>query len=394
MKKEAALIYSGHGPRYAFHDQHPFHPIRLEVTYALLCALGAVHPYTPIFSPYHASEDTLSLVHDRDYIAAVQKGGKGILSEKDAAIYGLNTEDTQIFPHMHEAASYLVGGTLRACDAVLRDEYEHAFHLGGGLHHGLRGRASGFCIYNDAAIAIAHMRQQYDVRILYVDTDAHHGDGVQWAFYNDPNVCTISIHETGRYLFPGTGHVIEKGVGQGYGTTINIPLDAYTDDDSFLSIYETAFQEVVSVFKPDIILTQNGVDAHYYDPLSHLRVSMKTYKAIPKLAHELAHQYCDGRWVALCGGGYDHWRVVPRAWSLIWLEMTNQTALTKGPLPEKWIQRFRTMAITALPTCWDDEPFPTIARQKEVTAINEATLEKALSLIRRKTSHIENQTQR
>src|SRR5699024_6554678 len=194
---------------------------------------------------------------------------------------------------------WLVGGTLTAVDAVMENQYDHALHLGGGLHHGFKRKASGFCIYNDAAVSINYIRQKYQAKVLYVDTDAHHGDGVQWAFYDDPNVCTLSIHETGRYLFPGTGNIHERGIRSGHGYSFNIPIDAFTEDESFIQVYEHAFRSIAAFFKPDIIITQNGADAHSYDPLTHLCLSMESFERIPLLAHELAHRYCDGKWVAL-----------------------------------------------------------------------------------------------
>ncbi|WP_078391964.1 acetoin utilization protein AcuC [Shouchella patagoniensis] len=381
MTGKAALIYGADGPQYKFHDSHPFHPLRLELTHTLLEDIGALTGFDTIH-PQIATDAMLELVHDPNFIKAVKLGSSGKLTEGLAQAHGLDTEDTPVFPHMHEAAAYLVGGTLAACDAVLKDGYDHAFHLGGGLHHGFRGRASGFCVYNDSSIAIEYMRRTYGAKILYVDTDAHHGDGVQWSFYEDPDICTLSIHETGRYLFPGTGHVTEKGAGKGYGFSINIPLDAFTEDESFLSAYENSFREIADFFRPDIILTQNGVDAHYYDPLSHLHVSTAAYKAIPKLAHELAHQYCDGRWVAVGGGGYDKWRVVPRAWSYIWLAMTEQLDLGDGALPKSWLERWSAKAQETLPTEWNDPVFPTVPRKAEITSKNKLTVEKALSHIR------------
>lgn len=285
---------------------------------------------------------------------------------------------------MHNAAALIVGGTLQAVDEVMEGRAQHALHLGGGLHHGFRGKASGFCIYNDSSIAIEYMRKHYQARVLYVDTDAHHGDGVQWTFYDDPNVCTLSIHETGRYLFPGTGQVHEKGSGQGYGFSINVPIDAFTEDESFLTLYETAFREVIDFFKPDVILTQNGADAHFLDPLTHLCSSMKTYKRIPQIAHELAHQFCNGRWIAVGGGGYDIWNVVPRAWSYIWLAMTNQLDNLPEKLPEKWIERWKQQAKTPLLRSWMDtsDTFPDIPRRAIITEKNSTILDQALYHIR------------
>ncbi|MDF2857492.1 MAG: acuC, partial [Neobacillus sp.] len=198
-----------------------------------------------------------------------------------------------------------------------------------------------------------------------------------------PNVCTLSIHETGRYLFPGTGNVTERGQGKGYGYSFNIPVDAFTEDESWLHAYTNSLKEVAEFFKPDIILTQNGADSHYFDPLTHLSATMKIYREIPKLAHEIAHQYCGGKWIAVGGGGYDIWRVVPRAWSLIWLEMT-ENSNCYGSLPKEWVEYWQKEAPVTLPDEWDDpeDLYTPIPRKAEITEKNLLTLEKALYPIR------------
>ncbi|WJQ06557.1 acetoin utilization protein AcuC [Geobacillus stearothermophilus] len=382
MSRNCAFVYSEQFLQYKFHDDHPFNQLRVKMTYDLLCTLGALED-RQIVAPRMATDDELALIHDRSYIEAVKAAGRGELSEAAAQNYGLGTEDTPIFPNMHEASALLVGSTLTAVDAVLSGAAEHALNLGGGLHHGFRGKASGFCVYNDSAVAIQYIREKYGLRVLYVDTDAHHGDGVQWAFYDDPNVCTFSIHETGRYLFPGTGNVNERGLGAGYGYSFNIPVDAFTEDESWIAAYTTALREIADFFRPDVIVTQNGVDAHYYDPLTHLSVTMKTYRAIPKLAHEIAHEYCGGRWIAVGGGGYDIWRVVPRAWALLWLEMTGQADVS-GPLPDEWRERWQPLSPVTLPLEWDDpdDLYPPIPRKAEISEKNAQTVEKALYFIR------------
>lgn len=382
MSEKCVFVYSEQFLQYKFHDDHPFNQLRVKMTYDLLCTLGALDD-RHVIAPRMATDDELALIHDRSYIEAVKAAGRGELSEAAAHNYGLGTEDTPIFPNMHEASALLVGSTLTAVDAVLSGAAEHALNLGGGLHHGFRGKASGFCVYNDSAVAIQYIREKYGLRVLYVDTDAHHGDGVQWAFYDDPNVCTFSIHETGRYLFPGTGNVNERGLGAGYGYSFNIPVDAFTEDESWIAAYTTALREIADFFRPDVIVTQNGVDAHYYDPLTHLSVTMKTYRAIPKLAHEIAHEYCGGRWIAVGGGGYDIWRVVPRAWALLWLEMTGQADVS-GPLPDEWRKRWQPLSPVALPLEWDDpdDLYPPIPRKAEISEKNAQTVEKALYFIR------------
>ncbi|MBP3038902.1 acetoin utilization protein AcuC [Bacillaceae bacterium Marseille-Q3522] len=378
MTERTVFVYADALLNYHFHQDHPFNQHRLKLTIDLLKIIGALED-KQIIPPRSATLEELQLIHSKDYIHAVMLAGKGKLSAAKADNYGLGTEDTPIFPEMHEASALLAGGTLTAVDYVMQGKVKHALHLGGGLHHGFQGKASGFCIYNDSAIAIKYMQEKYQARILYVDTDAHHGDGVQWAFYDDPNVCTLSIHETGRYLFPGTGAINERGHGKGYGYSFNIPLDAFTEDESWIAIYKEAFCEVMAFFKPDVILTQNGADAHYFDPLSHLSGTMQLYREIPRLAHELAHQYCEGRWIAVGGGGYDIWRVVPRAWSMIWLEMCDITQ-PSGALPAKWLEKWQKTAPAQLPRYWDDPPdlYKPIPRKQEIEEKNALTAEKAL----------------
>ena len=209
------------------------------------------------------------------------------------------------------------------------------------------------------------------MRVLYIDTDAHHGDGVQEAFYDDPNVCTVSIHETGRYLFPGTGHVNERGIRDGHGYSFNLPIDAFTQDESFIHIYESALTEIATFFKPDVIISQNGADAHFYDPLTHLCTTMKTFERIPLLAHELAHKYCAGKWIALGGGGYDMWRVIPRAWAQIWSVMKTGEVI-KGRISDKWVNQWQEQTSTPLPLSWHDHEniVPIIPRKATIEERN------------------------
>ncbi|WP_243291051.1 acetoin utilization protein AcuC [Bacillus sp. FJAT-47783] len=379
--KDHIFIYSPLFQSYKFNPEHPFNQLRVEMTYDLLKTMNKLSDDEIVY-PRIASEEELALIHDPKYIQAVKLASEGQLTKEEFINYGLGTEDTPIFPNMHEASSLLVGGTLTAVDYCMSGKALHALNLGGGLHHGFRGRASGFCIYNDSAVAIKYIQEKYGARVMYVDTDAHHGDGVQWAFYDDPNVCTLSIHETGRYLFPGTGNVTERGQGKGYGFSFNIPLDAFTEDDSWLDVYRRSFYEIADFFQPDVIITQNGADSHYFDPLTHLCATMKIYEEIPKVAHEIAHQYCEGRWIAVGGGGYDIWCVVPRAWAHIWLQMKQE--IPTGPLPKEWLDRWQSKAPVSLITSWEDpDPlYKPIPRKKEIEEKNEMTLEKALHFIR------------
>lgn len=383
MKKDSVFVYSPLFLSYKFSNKHPFNQLRVEMTVDLLKKMKALEE-DEIIEPRYATEEELQLIHDENFIRAVKLAGEGKLSEQEALNYGLGTEDTPVFQGMHEASSLLVGGTLTAVDYVMTGKAVHALNLGGGLHHGLSGKASGFCIYNDSAVAIKYIVEKYGAKVLYIDTDAHHGDGVQWAFYDDPNVCTVSIHETGKYLFPGTGDVHERGHGSGYGFCFNFPLDAFTEDESWLNVYKEAVREIAEYFKPDVIVTQNGADAHYYDPLTHLCATIQIYREIPKVAHQLAHQYCGGKWIAVGGGGYDIWRTVPRAWAFIWLEMKQQMKKANGLLPKDWVENWQKTSPVPLITSWEDPNplYKPIPRKKEIEEKNSRTLQSALRYIR------------
>src|SRR5690625_1791283 len=386
MTCDVAFVYSEKFLDYKFNDDHPFNQKRIDMTFDLIQKMKSIK-HEQIVEPRKATDEEILRVHHPKYVEVVKKASsvKNKLSENEMYEYGIGTEDTPAFANMHDAAAWLVGGTLKAVDLVLNGDYLHAVNLGGGLHHGFSRRASGFCVYNDAAIAIQYIREKTDYKVLYVDTDAHHGDGVQSIFYDDTNVCTLSIHETGKYLFPGTGYINERGQNKGYGYSFNVPIEAFTEDESFIDVYESVLREIAEYFKPDIIITQNGADAHAHDPLTHLNSTMKTYEVIPKLAHEIAHTYCNGRWIALGGGGYDIWRVVPRAWAQLW-QIAKGDEPFQGPLPEAWVKRWQEESPVELPVSWSDAPniYEAIPRKQEITEKNKITLDQCLEIIRNK----------
>jgi hypothetical protein len=220
-------------------------------------------------------------------------------------------------------------------DAVAAGHLAHAFAPVAGLHHAQRRRAVGFCLVNDVAVAIARCTRAWPLRVLYVDLDAHHGDGVQAAFYDDPRVCTVSLHETGRYLFPGSGEVHELGRPPGTGRSVNVPLEPRTGDDGFLAAFDAVVEPLAAAFRPDLLVTQNGCDGHADDPLSDLTVSLRGFRELARRLHKLAHRHCRGRWVATGGGGYDLDRVVPRAWALLWSELSGRRLPSR--VPSAWL---------------------------------------------------------
>ncbi|UOF90236.1 acetoin utilization protein AcuC [Fodinisporobacter ferrooxydans] len=379
MSGKSVFIYSDSYQTYKFTEEHPFNPQRLRMTRDLICLLDLIKT-EQLVTPAPSSVADLLLVHDETYVQAVMEASQMSTDSPESLLaYGLGTEDTPIFPNMHEATSLIVGGTVAAMNLVLRGEADHACNIAGGLHHAHRAQASGFCVYNDAAVAIAHAKMQNpSLKVAYIDTDAHHGDGVQWLFYKDPNVLTISFHETGKYLFPGTGDTTERGEGPGYGYSLNVPLQAFTEDESWMESMKTVLIPVLERFKPDIIISQHGCDGHRYDPLTHLCATTHLYRFIPKLIHRLAHEVCDGKWVAIGGGGYDIWRVVPRAWTMLWAEMSDQSL--QAAIPKDWLDRWQPHAPSDLPDTFLDhaKDFPPIPRRKEIEEQNRIATRLAL----------------
>ncbi len=386
MTGKAAIVHDPALENYGFGGDHPFNPLRLRLTLELYGDLGLLDGY-PLTPSEPATDGDLTTVHSLTYVRMVQEAGRGAARLSRLLDYGLGSGDNPIFPDMHEACARVVGGVLESCRLVMRGDAAHAMCVSGGLHHAMRSRASGFCVYNDAGVAIARLKEERPgIRIAYVDTDAHHGDGVQWMFFEDPDVLTVSIHEAGRYLFPGTGEVHEKGTGEGKGYSVNVPLQPYTDDDSFISTFEAVVPEVLRAFGPDLILSQNGCDAHKLDPLTHLSATTRLYEHLPARIHDLAHELCDGRWVATGGGGYDIWRVVPRAWSALWAAVSHQELPEE--MPKDWLERWEPKSPVKLPRLVRDDPadYQAGPRRAEISDKNrraaEEVLEKVLPLIR------------
>lgn len=377
MSGNALFVYSAQEEKYAFGNEHPFNPLRLKLTVDLAQAMGVFYP-EDIVEPIPASKNELAFFHDMAYISVVEKLGKGELAPDAGFMYGLGTEDNPIFANMHDVTSLVVGATLTAARLIMEGKTDHALNIAGGLHHAQRAMASGFCIYNDIDVAISWLQKNYGARIVYLDTDAHHGDGVQWAFYDDPTVLTISIHETGRYLFPGTGGINERGRNEGYGFKVNIPLEAYTEDDSFLEVFEKTVPPLIEAFKPDIIISQNGCDAHALDPLTHLWMTTRIYKEIPSRVHALAHAFTKGRWLAVGGGGYDPFRVVPRAWTLLWSIMTDRKI--PAEVDKAWRDKWQRFSSYPLPKFMIDDAseFDIIPRRAEIAEKNRQTAEKVV----------------
>jgi acetoin utilization protein AcuC len=293
-----------------------------------------------------ASNDELMLVHTERYIDAVTRAGHG--EQGDWWQFGFGPGDNPIFDLMHEASARVAGASLTAAEAVLSGRAEHAFNPAGGLHHAMPEQASGFCVYDDPAIAIAWLLAQGVGRVAYVDVDVHHGDGPQAIFYRDPQVLTISLHQSGRTLFPGTGFIPEFGAGDATGTKVNVPLPPDTMDDAWLMAFQEIVPPLVRAWKPEVLVTQLGCDTHYTDPLAQIGLTTRAYMETARLLHDLAHEAAGGRWVATGGGGYQWARVVPRAWTIYFAEMAG--VQVSDELPESWIEAAELEAGQPVPT--------------------------------------------
>ncbi len=363
-------VYSKDILRYRFSNDHPFNQMRLKLTTELLQDSGFLTA-DHIIKPRIATDEELALIHTYDYIQAIRHASHGILNDTEAVKYGLGGDDTVPFRRMHLHSARIVGGALELADKIMQGEVTNGCHLGGGLHHSLPGKANGFCIYNDVAVTARYLTQNYGARVLVIDTDAHHGDGTQWSFYADNQVLSYSIHETGKYLYPGTGHYTERGDETGFGYAVNIPLEPYTEDASFLDVFKRSITPVVESFQPDMILSVHGVDIHYLDPLTHLCCTLEALYQIPYIIKTLADTYTDGKVMMMGGGGYNIWEVVPRAWSHVFLALIDEP-IQHGPLSKEWIRKWQHYAPHPLPTVWEDgkHGFPYLPRAEAITETN------------------------
>ncbi|MBE0447225.1 MAG: acetoin utilization protein AcuC [Actinobacteria bacterium] len=355
MSERVAFIYSEEFQEYNFSPTHPLQPVRLRLTYELLKTYGIFDRSQVTVLPGRlATDEELRAVHTSDYIEAVRKINRAGEEAVYSAIYGIGPGDNPAFPGMHEASSLIAGSSILAADLVMVGEAKHAVNIAGGLHHARSNRASGFCIYNDPACAIAHASQTYGARIAYIDIDAHHGDGVQWSFYDRSDVLTISLHESGRFLFPGTGFIDEVGNGAGEGYSVNVPLEPGIYDELYMRAFDEIVPPIVKTFKPDLIVSQNGCDTHYTDPLAGLSLTTNAYEQLYSRIHELAHEVCGGRLVALGGGGYQVYEVVPRAWALLTASIA--CIDLDNSIPDSWREFCASTAHFQCPRKLRDEP--------------------------------------
>ncbi|MGI8684141.1 MAG: acetoin utilization protein AcuC [Acidimicrobiales bacterium] len=347
MSARVELVWYGDdAPVYDLGPQHPLRFARVILTRELIHAYGLIDGERVLETPARtATDEELLLVHGERYVDAVRRAGHG---EKGPWWeFGFGPGDNPVFPQMHEASARAVGASLVAAEAVWSGRADHAFNPAGGLHHAMASRASGFCVYDDPAVAIAWLLDHGAERVAYVDVDVHHGDGPQAIFYDDPRVLTVSVHQSGATLFPGTGSVDEIGSGDARGTAVNIPLPPFTGEGLWLEAFRSVALPLVEAWAPAVLVTQLGCDTHHSDPLANLLLTTCAYRQTASMLHDLAHKAAGGRWVALGGGGYQWAAVVPRAWTIYFAEMAGVTV--PDELPASWLELAGAETGQALP---------------------------------------------
>jgi len=375
MTDTTAMIYNPGFARYDLGAHHPLHQGRVRLHYELCKALGLLKQPSvvkPKFKP--ATERQLRRVHTQSYLDLVRE-----LSKKEGYSL-LDGGDTPAFPGAYDVTSLIVGATLAGVDAVMTRKAQHAWNPGGGFHHAHSDRASGFCIFNDVAIACRYLQSRYKVkRILYLDVDVHHADGVQEIFYQDPGVLTLSFHESGDFLFPGTGFQEELGEGEGRGYAVNLPLPPYTLDEDYLRAFEAIVPPIVQNYRPEVIVMQNGVDAHYQDELGHLALTTHAYAEVAGRTHQLAHEHAQGRLVAVGGGGYSYLSV-PRCWTLIFGQLAGLEV--EDHIPAEWQRLFRQVTGLQPPSQVRDHdpPHPAESSRERVRKLVEQSVSRLQQL--------------
>jgi acetoin utilization protein AcuC len=370
------VIYAPAYRTYSFGDEHPFSPVRTDMMLDLLGSLG--HRVETV-APEPATREDILDVHAESYVSRVEElsAGRGI---SDGQEYGLGTQDTPAFPGMDEAARWLVGGTLHGARLISERGEKRVLQLGGGLHHARRSFASGFCIYNDLAIAINSLTKS-GLKVAYLDIDVHHGDGVQQILNEDQRVLTVSLHESGQYLFPGTGEIRELGSGVARGLKLNLPLQPFTEGESYLEVFGQVVPPALRHFRPDVLVVQAGADGHFDDPLSDLMLTTRDYEAIFRRILEWADAFTEGRVLFTLGGGYS-FRAAPRVWAILYL-LIHDLPLVEN-VPEAWRCRWNGALQIDLPDTLHD-PNPShadIPNRYEIAHRNRQVAERLLDLTR------------
>lgn len=353
MSTQACAIWGKDFTRYDFGAGHPMAPVRLDLTARLCHSLGVLEG-VDVLDVDVAADEVLATVHDTSYVEAVRR----ISADPSLADgrWGIGTDDVPAFAGIHESSARIVAGSVEVARRVWTGEAEHGVNFTGGMHHAMRDRAAGFCIYNDLAAAIQWLLDNGAERVAYVDVDVHHGDGVQELFYDDPRVLTVSVHESGRTLFPGTGWPSDTGGPGAEGTAVNVALPPGVVDGPWLRAITSVATPVVQAFEPQVLLTQHGCDTHRDDPLAHMALSLDAQRQAAVNLHRLAHEVAEGRWLAFGGGGYDVTSVVPRAWTHLTAIAAHAPVPASTEIPQDWRDHVQRLSGQEGPTTMGDLP--------------------------------------
>ncbi len=347
MRGKLVYPYTDELRNYEFKPEHPLKPDRLRLTYSLSEILGLLDKVR-VIEPTIATREDLELFHTPEFIDAVIKCGEELCVDYR---HGLGTPDNPVFPNIYEAAARYVGATLDAMTEIQKGA-SNAFVISGGLHHAQRTAASGFCIFNDIALAIMKLQKKKNCKVMYIDIDAHHGDGVQNAFYRSKDVLTFSVHQNGKNFFPGTGFVYEMGGGDAIGYSVNVPVSAGASSEELIDIINELAIPLMESYNPDLLVTQLGVDGHFLDPLAHLAYSSHGYETVIKKFRDLSSDICDLGWLAVGGGGY-HPINVARLWTLFLAIMLDEKI--PNTFPEEFKEECRNLGYTNFPEGIRDE---------------------------------------
>ena len=371
----ASVIYHPAYRNYSFGEHHPFSPLRVDMTLDLLRELG--HPVRPI-PPEPATRAEVLDVHADYYVRRVEALSAGE-EVPDAPDYGLGTPDTPAFRGMDEAARWHVGGTLAAARLICEAGEKRVLQLGGGLHHARRNFASGFCVYNDLAIGILALLR-HGLWVAYLDVDVHHGDGVQQILYDEGRAMTISMHESGKFLFPGTGDVHELGTGVGRGLKLNVPLEPMTEGRSYLEVLDAVVPRALERFRPGVLVVQAGADAHFEDRLADLMLTTRDFEAVYRRILGWADAFTSGRVLFTLGGGYS-FRAASRVWALLYLLVHDLPVPEE--VPEAWRRRWREAAKEELPARFHDPELPgdIVVNRDEIARRNRHAAERLLEAV-------------
>ena len=311
MPAQVRVIWDDEFTNYDFGPTHPMAPVRLDLTARLCVELGLFDaPGVEVVGAKVADDALIATVHEPAYVAAVRRASLDPAQADQAR--GLGTTDDPAFVGIHESSARIVQGTVDLAEAIWTGAAEHGVNFCGGLHHAMPGYASGFCVYNDIAAGIRWLLDHGAKKVAYIDVDVHHGDGVQAIFWDDPRVLTLSMHESGRMLFPGTGDPGDIGVGGGLGCAVNVALPPGTSDAGWLRAFHSVAPALIRDFAPDVLVTQHGCDSHFLDPLAHLEVSVDAQRTVQQTLHDLEQAGCSVILV-LCTGVFRGLRT-RRAW--------------------------------------------------------------------------------